>query len=123
MTEDAFDKPTKLAIWREVHGVGGKGYPKIPNRLHQALAWWGRKVNNGIRIWLSDDGVFDGDSLCDTEIYQGKLRRRPSAARWAEIAKITMAMGNDFCYEVLPKTTDINCITAKIKAISKVLTV
>lgn len=115
---DTFGDKYKFGIWKEVHGIGGKGYPKIPNRLHQALTWWARKANNGIRIWLSDDGVFDGDSLCDTEIYQGKLRRRPSATRWAEIAKVTKLYGNDFTIEVLPKTKDINCIVAKIKAIS-----
>jgi hypothetical protein len=123
ITEDAFDKATKLSIWREVHGVGGKGYPAVPNQLDQAISWWGRKRNNGIRIWLSDDGVWDGDSKCDTTTYNGKIQTRPSAARWAEIMKITKLYGNDFTIEILPKTTDINCITAKIKAISTALRV
>jgi len=121
MTEDAFDKATKLAIWREVHGVGGKGYPAVPNQLDQALSWWGRRRNNGIRLWLADNGVWNGDSKCDTTTYNGKVQTRPSATRWAEIVKITKLYGNDFTYEMLPKTTDINCITAKIKAISTAL--
>jgi hypothetical protein len=121
MTEDAFDKATKLAIWREVHGIGGKGYPARPNQLDQAIVSWARKRNNGIRIWLSDDGVWDGDSLCDTEFYLGKLRRRPSATRWAEIVKATKGYGNDFTYEHLPKGTNDVCQVATIKAIHKAI--
>ena len=122
-TEVVFDKATKLAIWREVHGVGGKGYPAAPNQLDQALSWWARRRNNGIRIWLSDDGVWDGDSKCDTTTYNGKIQTRPSAARWTEIAKITKLYGNDITIEICPKTQNIDCITATIKAISTALRV
>ena len=114
-----FGDPMKLVIWKETHSVGGKGYPAKPNRLDQALYWWAREADNGIRIWLSDDGVFDGDSACDFDIYNGKLRRRPSAARWAEVVKMTLKYGNDFTYEHLPKTEDLACITATVKAIYK----
>jgi hypothetical protein len=116
---DTLGDDAMFAIWKEVHSIGGKGYPNIPNRLHQALYWWAREADNGIRIWLSDDGVFDGDSACDFDIYNGKLRRRPSAARWAEVVKMTLKYGNDFTYEHLPKTEDLACITATVKAIYK----
>ena len=113
---DTLGDKAKFAIWKEVHSIGGKGYPNIPNRLHQAMFWWARPRNNGIRIWLSNDGVFDGDSECDTEVYQGKFRRRPSAERMAEIVKATMDYGNNFTYEHLPKTRDTACIVKTLKA-------
>ena len=112
---DTLGDDAKFAIWKEVHSIGGKGYPKIPNRLHQALYWWARPKNNGIRIWLSNDGVFDGNSTCDIE----GVKRRPSAERMAEIVKSTLVYANDFTYEHLPKTRDLACITATLRAMYK----
>jgi hypothetical protein len=116
-----FGDKTKLAIWKEVHSIGGKGYPAIPNRLHQATVWWLRESSNGIRVWLSNDGVFDGDSECDTEIYEGKLRRRPSAKRMVEIIMATKGYGNDITWEHLPKTEDMICILNTLRAMFKAL--
>jgi len=116
-----FGDKTKLAIWKEVHSIGGKGYPNIPNRLHQAATWWLRKLSNGIRVWLSNDGVFDGDSGCDYDVWQGKLRRRPSAERMAEIVTSTKSYGNDITWEHLPKTEDMACILNTLKAMFKAL--
>jgi hypothetical protein len=116
-----FGDDIKLAIWREVHGVGGNGYPSQPNALHQALTWWARIRNNGIRIWLSDDGVWDGDSPCDVTIYEGKEQRRPSAERWAQIIAIAKGFANDFVFEHLPKGGGENCQVNTIKAMYKAL--
>jgi len=114
---DEMGDAAKFSIWKEVHSIGGKGYPKIPNRLHQALYWWARPKNNGIRIWLSNDGVFDGNSTCDIE----GVKRRPSAERMAEIVKSTLVYANDFTYEHLPKTRDLACITATLRAMYKAM--
>ena len=121
---DEMGDAAKFSIWKEVHSIGGKGYPNIPNRLHQALYWWARTSAGAarIRIWLSNDGVFDGNSECDVEIGGGVIKRRPSAARMAEIVGITMKYSNDFTYEHLPKTKDIVCITATLKAMYKAMT-
>jgi len=119
ITGTEFGDPTKLAIWKEVHSVGGKGYPAVPNLLNQALQWWARPMNNGVRIWLSDDGVWDGDSACDFEASTG--RRRPSATRWAAIVKATKGYGNDFTYEHLPKGGNLACQIQTLKAIYKAL--
>lgn len=119
---DALGDKAKLSIWKEVHSIGGKGYPKIPNRFHQAMYWWARAKDNGIRIWLSNDGVFDGNSECDVEIDGAQVKRRPSAERMAEIVKSTLQYANDFTYEHLPKTKDIVCITATLRAMYKAMT-
>jgi len=118
MVGTVFGDKVKLAIWKEVHGVGGKGYPKVPNRLDQALSWWARSVNNGIRIWLSDDGTKDGDSECDVA-FDGA---RPSAERWAEIVKIALKYENDFTFEHLPQDESpagLPCQVKTLKAIYK----
>jgi hypothetical protein len=114
---DEFGDVVKLGIWKEIHSIGGKGYPAIPNRLDQALYWWARRINNGIRIWLSDDGVKDGDSKCDVD-FDGA---RPSAERWAEMVKITMAFKNDFTYEHLPQSANLACQVKTLKAIYKAI--
>lgn len=119
---DTLGDKAKLSIWKEVHSIGGKGYPKVPNRLHQALYWWARTANNGIRIWLSNDGVFDGNSTCDVEQDGAVTKRRPSTERMAEIVQITMAYANDFTYEHLPKTKDLVCITATLRAMYRAMT-
>jgi hypothetical protein len=119
---DEMGDAAKFSIWKEVHSIGGKGYPNIPNRLHQALYWWARTQNNGIRIWLSNDGVFDGDSVCDVEQDGAVTKRRPSAERMAEIVKLTLRYSNDFTYEHLPKTRDLACITATLRAMYKAMT-
>lgn len=110
--DPTFGDRVKLAIWKEIHSIGGKGYPAIPNRFDQARVWWMREVDNGIRLWLSNDGVFDGDSNCDIE----GSKRRPSAVRMAEIVKATMIYKNDFTYEHLPKTESWPCIAATLRA-------
>jgi hypothetical protein len=46
---------------------------------------------------------------------------RPSAARWAEIVKMTMGMKNDFTYEHLPQGPDLACQVATIKAIYRAI--
>jgi hypothetical protein len=139
----------KLKIWKEVHSIGGKGYPKIPNRLDQSLYWWARpkaKRNNDgviplspsslkvlwekfkllltspgdIRIAWSNDGVFDGNSKCDFDA-DDPSHTRPDADRMAETVGLTLRYSNDFSYEHLPKTKDIVCITATLSAMYKVL--
>lgn len=115
----AFGDAAKLAIWKEVHGCGGKGYPAVPNRLHQALTWWARPKDNGIHIWLSDDGVWDGDSACDFETATD--HRRPSAARWDNIVAESKYYGNSFVFEHLPKGGDVACQKATMKAIYRAL--
>ena len=110
----------KLAIWKEVHSIGGKGYPDHGNPYEQAMYWWARPENNGIRILLSNDGVFDGDSLCDIAVDPGHpTGRRPSAERMAEIVKDSLQYKNDMIYEHLPKTRDIACVTATLRAMYK----
>lgn len=108
----AFGDAVKEKIWREVHGVGGGWYPNPPNQLHQALTWW---ANHPIRIWLSDDGVFDGDSACDFEPETG--RRRPSAKRWRDIVAQTKPYTNDFVFEHQPKGGNLKCQARTVKAI------
>jgi len=93
----------KLAIWREVHGVGEEPFPILPNILDQSLSWWG---NHPIKIWLSDDGCFNGKSNCDKFIYKGKTQIRPSAAQWMRIISIAREYKNSFVFEHLPKAAD-----------------
>jgi hypothetical protein len=113
---EAFGEPAKLAIWREVHGCGEKGYPTPPHRLDQALSWWG---NHPIKIFLSDDGVWDGDSACDFEADTG--HRRPSGERWRTMVKTALAYRNSFVFEHLPKGGDVDCQKATIKEIYRAL--
>jgi hypothetical protein len=40
----------------------------------------------------------------------------------AEIVKSTLVYGNDFTYEHLPKTRDLACITATLRAMYKAMT-
>lgn len=115
ITGTAFGDPFKLAIWKEVHGIGGKGYPKIPNRLDQAEKWWLRQKNNGIRVSFSNDGVKDGDSKCDV----ASDGARPSAARMGEIAKALAAFGNDVMIEQCPQGPDDACHVATLREIYK----
>jgi len=110
-----FGDHAKLAIWKEVHDAGdGAGWKEPGSTLHQALYWWARPRNNGIRIWLSDDGVFEGDSECDYEVSTG--HRRPSAKRWGEIIKACKQYANDFIFEHLPKGGDVKCQANTIRA-------
>lgn len=109
---------TKKDVWREVHGVGGRGYDMPPNPLHQALTWWG---NHPIKIWLSDDGVWDGDSPCDWTTYNGKMQRRPSAVTWSRVAAIAKAYKNSFVFEHLPKGGSVNCQVITLRAIYRAL--
>jgi hypothetical protein len=118
-TGDDLGEAAKLAVWREVHGCGGKGYPQAPNPLDQALTWWARLHDNGIRIWLSDDGVWDGDSPCDFETETG--HRRPSGPRWAEMIKRALTYKNQFIFEHLPKGGDPACQQKILAAIFKAL--
>lgn len=80
----------KLAIWKEVHRIGEvPPETQPPHNLHQALTWWARKINNGIRIWLADDGVHP----------------RPNASRWVEVINKCKTYGNDFTFEHCPEDT------------------
>lgn len=66
-----------LNMFREVHNCGGAAADELRpfgHSYHQALHWWG---GHPIKVMLSDDGVWDGDSLCDRE---DDRHVRPSAA-------------------------------------------
>ncbi len=112
---EAFGDAAKLAIWKEVHGCGKGGLNALvpPNRVDQALTWWARPHDNGIRIWLSDDGVKDGTSACD----RAEDGARTSAEMWTKLARLTMQYRNDFAYEHLPQSADMACQAATLKAI------
>ena len=114
-----FGEAAQLAPWKEVHGVGDKDFPAVPNNLDQALYWWGRRP---INIWLSDDGTFYGDSKCDVEVGTGK--RRPSGSRWKKTVEIVKDYiggnrKNDFVFEHVPKGGDLVCQCATMKEIYK----
>jgi hypothetical protein len=113
---EEFGDDVKQRIWREVHGVGGGAFPAVPNMLDQVLYWWG---NHAHKIWLSDDGVWDGDSPCDFQPDTG--RRRPSAARWKRIVEIARGYSNNFVFEHLPKGGDVACQKATVTAIYRAL--
>ncbi|HUU38991.1 MAG TPA: hypothetical protein VMW46_12410 [Candidatus Desulfaltia sp.] len=114
--ESVVGEKGKLAIWKEVHGVGdGPKWSEPGSSLHQSLFWWARKKDNGIRIWLSNDGSWNGDSECDFEASTG--RRRPSAPRMKMIAETARAYGNDIVIEHLPKGGDLGCQKKTVSAI------
>ena len=71
--EDAYGLDAKLSVIRPVHGIG-VDY----SRAELIASWWGR---NPIRKSLSDDGVFDGDSVLDFQT-DNPTRHRPSPAQW-----------------------------------------
>jgi len=117
-----FGEEAELAVWREVHGVGGGDFPAVPNNLDQALSWWGRRrVDNGIRIFVSNDGA-DGYSDCDRTIYEGKEQVRPSAKTMGEAGKILSEFVNDIIVEHVPKAAkDLACQTKTLKTIYRAL--
>ncbi|OPZ34493.1 MAG: hypothetical protein BWY99_02511 [Synergistetes bacterium ADurb.BinA166] len=71
--EDLYGLEAKLRTIRPVHGIG-VDY----SRAELIASWWGR---NPIRKALSDDGVFDGDSVLDVQT-DNPTRRRPSPDQW-----------------------------------------
>ena len=71
--EDAYGLDAKLSVIRPVHGIG-VDY----SRAELIASWWGR---NPIRKSLSDDGVFDGDSVLDVQT-DNPTRHRPSPDQW-----------------------------------------
>ncbi len=124
LVADTIGEDAKFKIWKECHGIGGKGYPRIPNRLHQVIYWWLRKdrASAKIRVRLSNDGVFDGNSLCDVEVDGKVTKRRPSAERMAEIIALCKPYANDISFEHLPKTKDLECIQATLRAMYMAMT-
>ncbi len=115
---EALGDKFKLAVWKEVHGCGKKGLAALvhPSRVLCALSWWARRPANGIRVWLSDDGVKDGLSKCDV----AEDGARTSAATWAEIIKAAIDKGaNDFMFEHLPQGTDMDCQKATLREMYK----
>ena len=116
---EKYGDAAKLAIWKEVHGCGKRGDNALipPNRIDQALYWWARKRNNGIRIWLSDDGVKDGTSACDRDTDGA----RTSSEMWFQIVKLACQYANDFVFEHLPQSSDLACQTNTLKEIYRAI--
>jgi hypothetical protein len=112
-----FGEKAKLSIWKEVHSIG-EVEPDVnpPHPLHQALFWWG---NHPIRIFLSDDGVFRGDSKCDIE--PETEHTRPSAERWGRVINHCLGYRNDFYWEHLPKGGYIECQGRTLQEMYKAL--
>jgi len=111
---EEFCDALKLSIWREVHGIGEhEPTAPPPHNLNQALAWWG---NHPIKIVISNDGCWKGDSVCDVEVDDGKTKRGPSAARWARIIKECRKYTNSFLFEYMPQTLDMDCQVATLRA-------
>jgi len=120
-----FGEEAELKVYREIHGCGGaRAGAERPYgaRVDQALYWWG---HDPIRKIFSDDGVWDGDSLCDREADTG--RARPSANTWGKMAShILLKYPYRLCgrdcllnFEHLPKGGDVACQVATMRAISK----
>jgi hypothetical protein len=137
-----FGDPTKLAIWKEVHGCGKGGLNALvpPNRIDQALSWWARRLRSRrfieriralvdriksaisrgkslIRIWLSDDGVKDGTSICDV----AEDGARTSAEMWEKIVKLAIGFGNDFVFEHVPQSANLICQAKTLKSIYRTI--
>lgn len=118
--EDVFGLPAKLAIWREAHGVGDTGWPKVPNLLDQVLTWWGDHAN--FHVIVSDDGTYGGLSLCDYAFYSGKKKTRPSAQQWAAMVKTAKAYKCHLIFEHTPKnTSNLACQVGTIREMHKAL--
>jgi len=121
---EEFGDEAKLNMFKEIHGCGGPAAgTERPFGAHvdQALYWWGR---HPIRKIFSDDGVLDGDSLCDRE---STGRARPSAVTWGKIASqilinypfILGGLDHLLNFEHVPYGGDLACQVEMIGAISK----
>jgi hypothetical protein len=110
-----------LKMTREIHGCGAP--LPIPDsdrpfghNFHQALDWWG---NHPIRIMLSDDGVWNGDSLCDRE---DDRHVRPSASTLkgmvAYALKYYDSTGMRLSFEHLPKGGNLACQCVSLRAMA-----
>ena len=108
-----------LQMFREVHGCGNPK-PDIDrpfgHNFHQALDWWG---NHPIKLMLRNDGVKNGDSLCDRE---DASNVRPSASTMkgmvAYALKYYQPSGMRLNFEHLPKGGSLACQCVTIRAMA-----
>ena len=120
--EKVWDEKTALAIYRPVHHVRDER----SEDLIDTVEFW---ANHPICTIWSDDGVFDGDSVDDFAIYNGKAQRRPSPEQikkamkyWMDYAKkFDLADGQiKFGFEHCGKAVNDDLVVAKdIVAISR----
>ena len=123
--ETCWDEPTALSIFRPVHGI------KDENSINgvDTLNFW-IAGGNPIRVWRSNDGVWDGENECDRVLYNGLWQIRPSPAqtRRAVLAVLNAAPtffmpgggSPKFAFEVLGKKPNApECWALNIKAISE----
>lgn len=114
-------------IMRPVHNILStrEVCPERPfgDFVHYALYWWG---DFELRIALSDDGTFEGDSECDVITYDGRTQRRPSAESWGRLLIYAMQNYNShvggypkFVFEHCPKTLNMDCHEATLKRMSE----
>jgi len=120
--EKIWNEKTALAIYRPVHHVRDE----MSGDLTDTVDFW---VRHPICTIWSDDGVFDGDSIDDFAIYNGKTQRRPSPEQikkamkyWMDYTKkFDLADGQiKFGFEHCGKAVNNDLVVAKnIVAISK----
>jgi len=113
---DTFGLAAKMAVVRPVHGCGGPCVPKDVKRpygqnLDQAI-YTNKPV---VRLLVSDDSVYNGDSKCDFDIQK---RYRPSAVTWGKMATYTLGLHPNVSFEHIPHGPVLGCHVATIKAIS-----
>jgi hypothetical protein len=80
----AFGDDISLKIYRPSHGCKNVTDPHFT----WPIDMWGQ--THPIATGWSDDGVMDGDSLCDWTTYNGRTQTRPSAEAWKEMVKFAV---------------------------------
>jgi hypothetical protein len=114
--EDEFGVAKKMDVIRPVHGCGGPCDPKDGERPYGPLLDQAIYVNKAaVRLLVSDDGVYNGDSKCD---FDNQKRYRPSAAIWGKMVKYTVGMHPNVSFEHIPHGSNLDCHVETIKAIS-----
>jgi len=71
-----------LFPFRQVHGILDDQSQALVDTL-----WLWTSMNNPIRVWYSDDGMWLGSNLCDRVLYHGSWQIRPSPEEFGRAAR------------------------------------
>lgn len=115
--EDEFGLAAKMAVIRDAHGCGGPCEPRDNERpygetLDQALY----TSKAAVRWLVSDDGVYNGNSLCD---FDAQLRYRPAPATWGAMVRYVLGIHPNSNFEHIPNGPDLACHIETFEAISQ----
>ena len=115
---------TTRIIWRAVHGVLDE---KSEGFVYAFINW--AREHHLIRVILSVDGVFTGDSKCDWIKKGAKIHRRPSPEQfrrairlWFDNVRDLYLPGGEplYAFEYLPKAVDNDlCSMAALEVIAE----